>query len=283
MTVDRPARRGWSSLPRRRPSRPRPALFTLKVPIGRRAVWILTIASIVVPIVAWWLVSASGLVQPASYLPSPLTTWRTLVQVYQEGGLWDDIGASVSRVLIGFGLAVAVSVPLGIIMGSFRSGWAFLEPVLGLTRYLPAPAFIPILLIWQGVGEAPKQTLIFLGTFFFNTLMTADVVRTVPTQLIDVSYTLGARTGEILRKVIVPHALPGMIDAVRVNAAAAWAMLVVAELIASDNGLGHRINQLGRFFQVDKMFAYLAVIGVIGLAMDVSLRLIRDWTGRWMA
>jgi NitT/TauT family transport system permease protein len=111
--------------------------------------------------------------------------------------------------------------------------------------------------------------------------MTADVVRNVPVALIDVSYTLGARTGDILRKVIIPHSLPGMIDAVRVNAAAAWSFVVVAELIAPESGLGYRINRLTRLTQVDKTFAVLAVIGLIGLAIDLALRLLRDRIGRW--
>jgi NitT/TauT family transport system permease protein len=107
------------------------------------------------------------------------------------------------------------------------------------------------------------------------------VVRNVPVALVDVSYTLGARTGDILRKVIIPHSLPGMIDAIRVNAAAAWSFVVVAELIAPESGLGYRINRLTRLTQVDHTFAVLAVIGLIGLAIDLALRILRDKIGRW--
>jgi NitT/TauT family transport system permease protein len=228
------------------------------------------------------LLSISGVVKPAVYLPTPLATLEAGLTMVESGQLYDDVLASVQRVFLGFGLAVAVSVPLGITMGSFAAGWSFFEPVIGLLRYLPAAAFIPLLLIWLGIEEAPKIAVIFLGTFFFNTLMTADVVRGVPLALIDVSYTLGARTGDVIRKVIVPHSLPGMIDAVRVNAAAAWSFVVVAELIAAESGLGYRINRLGRFTQVDKIFAILVVIGVLGLAMDVGLRMLRDRVGRWV-
>jgi NitT/TauT family transport system permease protein len=154
--------------------------------------------------------------------------------------------------------------------------------VIGLLRYLPASAFIPLLIIWLGLGEPSKVAILFIGTVFFNTLMTADVVRLVPGALIDVSYTLGARRGEVLRKVVVPHALPGMIDAIRVNAAAAWNFVVVAELIAAESGLGYRIARAQRFTQTDRIFAMLVVIGVIGLALDVTLRLLRDRVGRWV-
>jgi len=175
-----------------------------------------------------------------------------------------------------------ISVPLGLLMGSFRSAVSLFEPVIGLLRYLPAGAFIPLLIIWLGLGEEPKVTLILLGTVFFNTLMTADVVRTVPIALIDVSYTLGARTGEVVRKVIIPHSLPGIIDTVRVNAAAAWSFVVIAELIAPESGLGYRITRLSRFQQIDGIFAVLVVIGLIGLIIDIGLRVLRDRVGRWV-
>ena len=252
------------------------------MPISRQARWLLMSLSILVPIGAWWAMSASGIVQPANYLQTPAATFAAGLEMAGTGQLLTDTWASVQRVFLGFGLAVLVSAPLGIVMGSFTSGWALFEPVIGLLRYLPAGAFIPLLIIWLGLGEEPKAALIFLGTFFFNTLMTADVVRAVPRPLIDVSYTLGARTGEVVRKVIIPHALPGMIDSVRVNAAAAWSFVVIAELIAPESGLGYRITRLSRFQQIDRIFAVLVVIGVIGLLIDVLLRMLRDRVGRWV-
>jgi NitT/TauT family transport system permease protein len=208
--------------------------------------------------------------------------WEAGMEMARTGTLAADTWASVRRILIGFGLAIAVSVPLGIVMGTFAAGRALFEPVVGLLRYLPASAFIPLLTIWLGIGEPSKVMLLFIGTVFFNTLMTADVVRQVPRPLIDVSYTLGCRRGEVLRKVVVPHALPGMIDCVRVNAAAAWNFVVVAELINSSEGLGYRIARSQRFLASDRIFAVLIVIAVIGLAIDVLLRVLRDRVGRWV-
>jgi len=281
-TAERARGRTWSALPRRRAPRPRPAAFTLRVPLGRRTRLLILAVAVLGPLAAWWALSVSGLVKPALYLPTPPATLRAGLDMLSTGQLYSDAAASVGRVAVGFGLAVAVSVPLGIVMGSFATGWSLFEPVIGLLRYLPAAAFIPLLIIWLGLDEEPKIAVIFLGTFFFNTLMTADVVRGVPVALIDVSYTLGARTGDILRKVIIPHSLPGMIDAVRVNAAAAWSFVVVAELIAAQSGLGYRINRLSRLTQVDRIFAVLVVIGVIGLAIDIALRILRDRIGRWL-
>jgi NitT/TauT family transport system permease protein len=256
-------------------------LWAPRAPIPRRWRLVLMACSVLVPLLAWVLASASGAV-PAQFLPSPAAVWEAGVQMAKSGTLATDTWASVQRILIGFGLAIVVSVPLGIVMGTFAAGQALFEPVVGLLRYLPASAFIPLLTIWLGIGEPSKVMLLFIGTVFFNTLMTADVVRQVPGNLIDVSYTLGARRGEVLRKVVVPQALPGMIDCVRVNAAAAWNFVVVAELINSEQGLGYRIARSQRFLASDRIFAILVVIAVIGLAIDVLLRLLRDRIGRWV-
>jgi NitT/TauT family transport system permease protein len=274
-------REGWAELPRRGPVRRRSRLLSIRTPIGARPRSVLTVLSVALPLLAWYALAASHSVSP-TFLPSPQSVWAAGLDMAQSGTLLTDTWASVHRVLIGFALAVAVSVPLGILMGSFQAGQAALEPVIGLLRYLPASAFIPLLIIWLGLGEPSKVAILLIGTVFFNTLMTADAVRGVPNALIDVSYTLGARRGEVLRKVVVPHALPGMIDAMRVNAAAAWNFVVVAELINSESGLGYRIVRAGRFLQTDKIFAVLVVIGVIGLTMDVVLRVLRDWVGRWV-
>jgi len=271
----------WSALPRRRPPRPRPAVATLRVDISPLARAIFITLSVAGPLLGWWLLTATGAVD-ARFLPSPVEAVNSAVEMAASGQLLDDAWASVRRVLYGFGLAVVASVPLGLLMGSFRSIWSLFEPAFGLLRYLPAPAFVPLLIGWLGLDEAPKLTLIFIATFFFNTLMTADVVRTVPVSLIDVSYTLGARTGEVLRKVVVPHSLPGIIDAIRVNAAAAWGAVVVAELVASESGLGYRITRLARFSQYEGIFAVLIVIALIGLAIDIALRILRDRVGRWV-
>jgi len=219
-TVDG-GRATWAPLPRRRPPGRRPGLLAIRTPISRRATLVLGALSVLVPLAVWQILSMVVNGSP-DFLPSPAQAVQAGWEMAQTGQLWDDTWASVRRVLEGFGIAVAISVPLGVVMGSFAAGNAALEPFVGMVRYLPAAAFTPLLLLWLGLEEAPKLALIVVGTVFFNTLMTADVVRQVPKALIDVSYTLGARRGEVLWKVILPHSLPGMIDAVRVNIAAAW-------------------------------------------------------------
>ncbi|WP_076819496.1 ABC transporter permease [Pseudofrankia asymbiotica] len=279
--TDRPAAGGrdWGPPPRRRPARPSrlPKLGEDVAPATR---WALRALSVAVPLVVWVALSASGAVDD-TFLPSPAAVARALADMARSGELFSDMASSVRRVGLGFLIAVAISVPLGFAMGSMSWAQALLEPVIGLLRYMPASAFIPLLIIWLGLGESSKIALLVIGVVFFNTLMTADVVRRIPRDLLEVSATLGARQHEIARKVILPYALPGMIDAMRVNAAAAWNFVVVAELVAATSGLGYRITRAQRFLQTDKIFAVLVVIGVIGLAIDILLRVLRDQVGRW--
>ncbi|GAA1020268.1 ABC transporter permease [Acrocarpospora pleiomorpha] len=252
----------------------------LKTDVSRRTAWILRAASILVPLAGWWALSVSGLVED-TFLPSPPDVWAAGLTMIESGDLPADLLASLGRIGAGFGLAVLISVPLGFAMGTL--GWAqpLLEPVIGILRYLPASAFIPLLIIWLGIGETSKIALLVLGVVFFNTLMTADVVRQVPARLLEVSAILGAGRARVAARVVFPYALPGILDAMRVNAAAAWNFVVVAELIAATSGLGYRITRAQRFLQTDRIFAILIVIGLIGLTIDITLRLVRARVGRW--
>jgi len=275
-------REDWTTLPRRRTPRRVPAVLAIRAPIPSAWRWTLIVLSLALPLLIWTLLTATAAVDP-KFLPSPRATLAAGIDMARSGELLSDTWATLQRIVYGFGIAVLISVPLGVAIGTFQAASALFEPVIGLVRYLPATAFIPLLLIWLGIEEAPKIMLIVIGTVFFNTVMTADVVRNVPRSMIDVSYTLGARRGEVLRKVILPHALPGMIDSVRVNIAAAWNFVVVAELVAAQTGLGRRIIQAQRFLQTSKIFAILVVIALIGVLIDVALRLLRNWVGKWAA
>lgn len=279
-------RADWPELPRRRARRGRgrraraggllaPGLAIAPVPR-----WALRVASLVVPFAVWVALSWTGAVDP-TFLPSPRATVAAFIDMARSGELATDTLASVRRVLYGFGIALAISVPLGFAMGTWGWALAALEPVIGLVRYWPASAFIPLLIIWLGLGEPSKLAVLVLGVVFFNILMVADAVRQVPRRLLEASMTLGATPAVLVRKVILPYALPGIIDAARVNAAAAWNFVVIAELFAATSGLGYRIVRSQRFLLTDRIFAVLIVIGLIGIAMDVLLRLLRDRVGRW--
>lgn len=264
------------------PMLPPTIFWRIAEPIPKRLNLILMVLSISIPLFAWWVIAQSGMVNPM-FLPSPGKVLEAIQRLWTEGLLPKDIAYSIFRVLAGFILAAVLSVPLGILMGSFASIQALLEPIIGLIRYMPAPAFIPLLILYFGLGELPKILLIFIGTLFFNILMIMDAVKFVPKELIETTYTLGGRRPQVLLQVILPYVTPNIIDAWRVNMAASWNLVIVAELVAATEGLGKRISIAQRFLKTDEIFAGLIVIGLIGLAIDLLFRLTLRLTCRWRA
>jgi NitT/TauT family transport system permease protein len=240
----------------------------------------LIITSIALPLVLWWLVTTLGNIDP-KFLPSPAKVWEAFVRLWNTREIIQDTVASLWRVGVGFSLAVAFSIPVGVLMGSFPSIRALLEPLFGLIRYMPAPAFIPLLILYLGIGEEPKITLIFIGVFFFNSLMVMDTVKFVPKDLIEATYILGGNRWAVLKQVIMPYILPGIIDACRINLAAAWQLVIVSELIAANEGLGRRISVAGRFLKTDEIFVGLIVIGIIGLIFDLLFQYFLRVTCKW--
>ena len=224
-----------------------------------------------------WLVASSA----TNLVPSPVETWHAFTRLWRDGLLFDDIRASGQRIAIGYGISVMLGVVFGIAMGTFTSAEAFFEPQFGFLRYIPASALIPVMLLWLGIGESPKITVIVIGTVFFNILMIADVARLVPRELLNASYTLGASRWTVLRRVVFRHSLPGIVDVARVNLAAAWLMLVVSEVLAANEGLAYRIVRAQRFRGFDTMFAVLIVFGMIGLMSDLFLRWLRNAIAPW--
>ncbi|MGB7086630.1 MAG: ABC transporter permease [Phormidesmis sp.] len=249
-------------------------------PIPARLDWGLRILSVVVPFALWWILSSTGIVNP-KFLPSPLDVAQAFGRLWREGLLLQDTSASLMRVGVGFLLAAMISVPVGIAMGAFATVRSLLEPIMGIVRYMPAPAFIPLLIIYLGLDEAPKIALIFIGVVFFNTLMIMDAVKFVPKHLLETTYTLGGSRRQTLMQVITPYVVPNIIDTFRINMAAAWNLVVVAELIAANEGLGKRIAIAQKFFRTDDIFAYLILLGVIGFLIDLSLRWLLKATCKW--
>jgi NitT/TauT family transport system permease protein len=242
--------------------------------------WFLGVFGIALLLGLWSLVAGLGVVDRL-FLPTPAAVLAAGQEEAASGDLWRDIAASVLRVLGGFGLSALVALPLGIAMGANATLCRLLEPLLALLRYMPAPAFIPLLIIYFGLGELPKVLLIFIGTLFFNTLMIMDAVKFVPRELVETALTLGGRRRDLLLKVIAPFIAPQVLDAFRINMAAAWNLVIVAELVAADSGLGKRITLAQRFLRTDQIFLGLIVIGLIGLAIDLSFRLLMRRSCAW--
>lgn len=241
--------------------------------------WALSATGLLAVVGLWlWLAARGG---GAGLVPTPAETGRALIDQWREGNLWSDFRASITRIGSGYAISITLGVVVGVAVGSLRSVEAVLEAPVGFMRYVPATALTPLLLLWLGIGESPKITLIVVGTVFFNILMVADVARNVPRELLEASYTLGASRATVLRRIVLRHCVPGIIDVARINLAAGWLMLVVAELLAAEEGLAFRIIRAQRFRQVDTMFAVLVVFGLIGVVSDLALRRLRDLSSPW--
>lgn len=207
-------------------------------------------------------------------LPGPGRVVTALYTLFAENSFLADVVISVRRVLLSFAMACAIAVPLGILMGTFRAVEAFLGPFVSAWRYLPAPSFIPLLLMWFGAGEGQKLALLFIGAIWFLITLIADLTRNVPHELIRTSVTLGGNRRQVLRSVILPATLPGIVVAMRQILAVSWTYLVIAEITAADAGIGAMMMRAKRFLHVDQIMAGILVIGILGLFFDYLLRLL---------
>jgi NitT/TauT family transport system permease protein len=255
-------------------------LWTIRAPLDRRLYLLIAAASFGLWLAVWWTVSALGLVDPL-FLPGPAAVLRRFVSWLWDGDLLDDAGISIFRVTAGFLLSAVMALPLGLVIGAYRPVRAFFEPLLEFARYLPAVAFVPIVLLWTGIGEISKITVIWIGTFFQMVIMISEDVSRVPMPQVEAARTLGATGGEVVGLVLLRSALPAMFDTLRITLGWAWTYLVVAEIVAANNGLGYAILRAQRFLQTDRIFVGIIVIGLIGLCTDQLLRWIHRRLFPW--
>ncbi|HAJ36560.1 MAG TPA: ABC transporter permease [Chloroflexi bacterium] len=202
------------------------------------------------------------------FLPTPNAVLTELQDQAASGVLWQDLWASTYRIMVGWVISTVLALPIGVLMGNFRFFEGLLEPFIDLVRYMPAVAFVPLTILWLGVGDTQKFAILFIGVFFQQVLLIMDNVKTVPHDMIQVSYTFGLSRGEILRSVILPAAMPGIWDTFRITVGWAWTYLVVAELVAANVGLGYRIMRAQRFLETDQIILGILIIGLLGLLTD---------------
>ena len=217
----------------------------------------------------------------AMFLPAPIGTLQAGADMFLSQGFLTDIRWSVQRVLIGFFISVAVGVPLGVVIGTYAPVAALLEPFFSFFRYLPASAFIQLFILWIGIDEAPKIAIIIVGSLAQIILMVATNVRNVERDLLEVSYTLGVGRQSVLWKIIVPRAMPDIVDTLRIVLGWAWTYIIVAEMIGASDGVGFTITQAGRQFWVDRIFVCILTIGVIGLTLDMLFIALRKKVFSW--
>src|SRR5882724_10567328 len=249
-------------------------------PVAPRARVALGVGFFIVFFVAWGAVTLGGLV-PKTFLADPLTMVRSGWTLLVEQGFAHDIGMTVWRVLGGFVIAALVALPLGVAMGAYKPVEAFFEPFISFARYLPASAFIPLLILWAGIGEAQKVMVIFIGCFFQIVLMVAVTVGSTRRDLVEAAYTLGARAGGIVRRVLLPSSAPDIAEALRLVLGWAWTYVIVAELIGASSGIGHMITDSQALLDTGQIIFGIVVIGVIGLASDYVFKTLNHRLFPW--
>ncbi|THD63399.1 MAG: ABC transporter permease [Bradyrhizobium sp.] len=244
-------------------------------------------ATIVAIFVVWFVVTNGGLVGP-TYLPSPQALFwsfmRLLTNGYQRTPLWEHIGISLFRALCGFLLGVAVGIPTGLVTGYNRLADAAMSPVMAFIRPIPPIAFIPMVVLYFGLGEVGKIVLIFITSFNYAHVNAHAGAAHVPIAYIRAAKTLGLTPGQIFRKVVFPAALPHIFTGLKVAMALSWAVVVAAELVGAQKGLGFMISDAAQVFQIPVVFIGIALIGFIGLALNMVLSAaessIVHWKGR---
>jgi NitT/TauT family transport system permease protein len=235
--------------------------------IGSKSYFVTAGCSFLLLLAIWSALSYTQAVSP-TFLPEP---HKVLLELFRQLGskdYWGHISISVFRVTAGFVLACLIGIPVGIFAGTFKYGEAFVEPPMEFIRYMPAVAFIPLIMVWAGIGEWAKILLIFIGCFFQLVLMVADITRRVSHDLLHASYTLGATRWQAIDTVLIPAIRPQLMNTLRLILGWAWTYLVVAELVAVNSGLGYAIMKAQRFLNTEQIFVGIIVIGLLGLISD---------------
>ena len=232
-------------------------------------VWVGIVAFVVV-IAAWLVVTELELIQP-QFLPSPVAVVQAWWGLFQND-YHVDIGISIGRVWLAFGLSALFAIPLGVLMSSYRAVGAFSEPLVDFIRYLPVPALVPLTLIWFGIDEGSKVALLWIGTFFQLVLLIADDARRVPKEFIETGRTLGAGDGALMKDVLLRAMLPNMVDSLRITLGWCWTYLLIAEIVASNSGIGYELWTARRYGKTPEVFAGILTIGIIGLVSDQLIR-----------
>ena len=249
-------------------------------PVSASSKWMLGLGFFVLFFAVWAFATLGGYVSP-TFLASPITMAQEGWLLFAEYNFIHDIGMTVWRVFGGFLLAAVVAVPLGIAMGAYKPVEAFFEPFVSFCRYLPASAFIPLLILWAGLGELQKLLVIFIGSVFQIVLMVAVTVGAARKDLVEAAYTLGANNTGIVRRVLIPGAAPEIAETLRLVLGWAWTYVIVAELIGSSSGIGHMITDSQALLNTGQIIFGIIVIGLIGLISDFAFKALNRRLFAW--
>ncbi|SCY19528.1 sulfonate transport system permease protein [Microbacterium sp. LKL04] len=243
------------------------------------------VGGLVVPLAVlalWQAVTAFGLI-PTYRLPAPIDVVGAAVQLGDSGVLWGHIAISVQRVILGFSIGSLVGLAVAAVVGLTRAGDVLLSPILAAFRAIPSLALVPLLLLWMGIGEEPKVTLVAIGAFFPVFTTVAGALRHVDPHLVEMGRSFGLRGGALFRSVQLPATVPALVSGLRLALAQAWLFLVAAELISASMGLGYLLTDSQSTGRVDRIFLAIVILAALGtlsnaLVTLLQRRVLRKWT-----
>lgn len=252
--------------------------------IGEKSTVPISLAAAVAIGLAWWLLSLTGWVSPL-FLPPPSEVWATGGSIFTEGyanaSLWEHVSASLLRILSAALIAVSLGIPLGLLMGLNRWAKGVLDTPIEFYWPLPPLAYLPLMIIWLGIGETSKIALLTLAMFAPVVLSAQAGVRSLPLERVNAALSLGASRWQLFRDIVLPSALPEILTGIRIALGIGWATLVAAELIASTRGIGFMIMSASHFLATDAVFVGIGVIAVCAFSFSLAMRLIEAWLVPW--
>ncbi|WDZ79249.1 ABC transporter permease subunit (plasmid) [Ensifer adhaerens] len=248
---------------------------------------LISLSTTIVIVALWFLVTESGWVKPL-FLPSPLAVWDKFVLALTDGvsnsTLIEHTLASIGRVFGAFLLALVTAVPIGILMGVNRVVRGLFDPIIEFYRPLPPLAYLPLVIIWLGIGEFPKVFLIYLAIFAPMAIAARAGVRSVSTEQIHAAYAMGATRGQVISQVIMKAALPEIFTGMRIGIGVGWTTLVAAEMVAANRGLGFMVLNAAENLESDTVIMGIFIIGIFAFAFDLLIRYLEKvlipWKGR---
>jgi taurine transport system permease protein len=232
----------------------------------------------------WWIVAELRLV-PHLFLPTPAEVWRAAVSIYQDGyanaSLFEHVGASLTRIFAAAAIAIVLGVPIGLIMGLSKWAKGVFDTPIEFYWPLPPLAYLPLMIIWLGIGETSKITLLALAMFAPIVLSAQAGVRSVSQERVNAALSLGATRLQLLREIVLPSALPEILTGIRISLGVGWGTLVAAELIAATRGIGYLIMSAAQFLATDVVFVGIAIIAACAFAFSFGMRLLEAWLVPW--
>lgn len=245
------------------------------------------LASVLIGLLIWTAVVHSGLVG-TRFLPSPLAIFAEFFAILRDGyvgtSFYSHVAASLIRTLTGFSAAVICGVPIGLLIGRVKILEMAFSPWLAFLRPIPAIAFVPLVILWFGIGEFSKISVIFFSSFLYIAVTTAAAVKDVPVQILRAGSSLGAKKQNLFIHVVLPAALPQIVTGIRIGVALSWTLVMAAELVAAQTGLGYMIMDASTFFRVKAVYVGLITIGVIGFLLEGTIgaleRRVVHWRGK---